>query len=145
MHKLAPVVAVALLCPSLAMAQIVISANESKVTLVDGVVTPVRNPPPDTITVLDLSASPPKVVGELAVPTSIVGPPESVAISPDGSLALVTASTKIDPTDPSRTIPDDRVSVVDLASPAKVIATLRAGNGASGVSFNPAGTMALVA
>ena len=145
MHKLAPVVAVALLCPSLATAQIVISANESKVTLVDGVVTPVRNPPPDTITILDLSASPPKVVGELAVPTSIVGPPESVAISPDGSLALVTASTKIDPADPSRTIPDDRVSVVDLASPAKVIATLRAGNGASGVSFNPAGTMALVA
>ena len=145
MHKLAPVVAVALLCPSLATAQIVISANESKVTLVDGVVTPVRNPPPDTITILDLSASPPKVVGELAVPTSIVGPPESVAISPDGSLALVTASTKIDPADPSRTIPDDRVSVVDLASPAKVIATLRAGNGASGVSFNPAGTLALVA
>jgi len=145
MHTLAPFVAAALLWPSLAAAQIVISANESKVTLVDGVVTPVRNPPADTITILDLGASPPKVVGELAVPTSIVGPPESVAISPDGSLALVTAATKIDPADPSRTIPDDRVSVIDLAAPAKVIATLRAGNGASGVSFNPAGTLALVA
>ena len=112
----------------------------------NGVVTPVRNPPPDTVTILDLGVSPPKVLARAAVPTSIVGPPESVAIAPDESIALVTAATKIDPADPSRTIPDDRVTVIDLkASPPAVLATLRAGNGASGVSFNPSGTLALVA
>ena len=127
-------------------AQIVVSANDSKVTLVDGVVTPTRNPPPDTVTILDLNVSPPRVVAEIQAPTSVVGPPESVAIAPDNSIALVTAATKIDPADPTRTVPDDRVSVVDLqASPPAVVATLRAGNGASGVSFNPAGTLAIVA
>jgi DNA-binding beta-propeller fold protein YncE len=127
-------------------AQIAISANDAKVTLVNGVTTPVRNPPPDTVTIIDLGVSPPKVIAEIPAPTSVVGPPESVAIAPDNSIALVTASTKIDPADPTRTIPDDRLSVIDLkAAPAAVIATLRAGNGASGVSFNPAGTLAIVA
>ena len=129
-----------------AAAQIAVSANDSKVTLVDGVVTTVTNPPPDTVTIVDLGGETPKVIRELEVPTSIVGPPESVAIAPDGSLALVTAATKIDPADRTKTIPDDRVTVIDLkASPPAVIATLHAGNGASGVSFNPAGTLALVA
>ena len=129
-----------------AAAQIAISANDSKVRLVDGVVTTVRNPPPDTVTILELGTSPAKVIGELQVPTSVVGPPESVAIAPDSSIALVTAATKIDPADPTRTIPDDRVTVIDLrVSPPLVLATLRAGSGASGVSFNPSGTLALVA
>ena len=146
MRALLAALAAVAVVPGSAAAQIAVSANESKVTLVDGVVTTVRNPPPDTVTIIDLGTAPPRVVGELPVPASIIGPPESVAIAPDNSIALVTAATKIDTTDPSRTIPDDRVTVVDLqASPAAVTATLRAGAGASGVSFNPSGTLALVA
>lgn len=129
-----------------AAAQIAVSANDAKVTLVDGVVTTVRTPPADTVTVLDLGVSPPKILAEIPAPTSIVGPPESVAIAPDNSIALVTAATKVDPADPAKTVPDDRLTVIDLqASPPAAIATLRAGNGASGVSFNPAGTLAIVA
>jgi DNA-binding beta-propeller fold protein YncE len=129
-----------------ATAQIAISANDSKVTVVDGVVTPIKNPPPDTVTVIDLGQSPPRVLGEIQAPTSVVGPPESVAIAPNQPLALVTAATKIDPGDPSRTIPDDKVTLIDFkASPPAVVGTVRAGSGASGVSFNPAGTLALVA
>jgi DNA-binding beta-propeller fold protein YncE len=132
--------------PAASAAQIAVSANDAKVTLVDGVTTVVRNPPPDTVTIIDLGASPPKVLAEIQVPTSVIGPPESVAISPDDTLALVTAATRIDPADPTRTIPDDRVSVIDLkASPPAVVATVRAGAGASGVSINPAGTLAIVA
>lgn len=123
-----------------------VSANDAKVTLVDGVVTLVKNPGPDTITVLDLSASPPRVLGEVQVPNSVIGPPQSVALAPAGTLALVTSSTKLDPADPSRTVPDDRVTLVDYGvSPPAVIGTVRAGSGASGVSFNPKGTLALVA
>jgi DNA-binding beta-propeller fold protein YncE len=80
------------------------------------------------------------------VPTSVVGPPSSVAISPDESIALVTAATKIDPVEPYRTMPDNTVTVIDLKAPLPaVISTLRAGAGASGVSINRAGTLALVA
>lgn len=136
----------AVLVSSPALAQIAVSANESKVTLVDGVITTVRNPPPDTVTIIDLSAAQPKVIAEIPVPASIVGPPQSVAIAPDGSIALVTAATRLDAADPTRTAPDTRVSVIDLKrSPPAVIGTVQAGNGASGVSFNPAGTLALVA
>jgi DNA-binding beta-propeller fold protein YncE len=145
MRPLAPCL-LTLLLSAPASAQIAVSANDAKVTLVDGVTTPVRNPPPDTVTVVDLSVSPPKVIAELQAPTSVVGPPESVAIAPDNSIALVTASTKIDPADPTRTIADNRVSVIDLqAKPPAVIATLQAGSGASGVSFNPTGSLAIVA
>ncbi len=35
----------------------------------------------DTITLIDLSASPPKIVGELKAPSSVVGPPQNVAIA----------------------------------------------------------------
>jgi DNA-binding beta-propeller fold protein YncE len=128
-----------------AAAQIAVSANDSKVVLVDGVQSVVRNAPPDTVTILDLSAAMPRVVAELPVPASIVGPPSSVAIAPDETFALVTAATKIDPADPARTVPDNRVTVIALDASPRVTATLEAGAGASGVSINRAGTLALVA
>jgi len=127
-------------------AQVAVSANDSKATLVDGVNTPVKNPPPDTVTIIDLSVSPPKVLGEVRAPNSVIGPPQSVAISPDESIALVASSTRLDPATPAGIAPDDLVTVIDLkASPPAVLATVHAGKGASGVSFNPAGTLALVA
>jgi DNA-binding beta-propeller fold protein YncE len=79
-------------------------------------------------------------------PASVVGPPLSVAITPDESLALVTAAMKIDTADPTKQVPDNKLSVIDLkASPPAVRQTLQAGSGASGVSINLAGTLALVA
>jgi DNA-binding beta-propeller fold protein YncE len=129
-----------------AAAQIAVSANDNKAVLVDGVNTVVRNPAPDTVTLLDLSVSPPRVIGEVRAPNSVIGPPLNVAIAPSGAIALVASSTRIDPSNPAGTAPDDLVSVIDLKSaPARVLATLHAGRGASGVSFNPAGTLALVA
>ena len=127
-------------------AQIAISANDGKAVLVNGVNTVPATPAPDTITILDLTPTPIRVIGELRVPTSVIGPPESVAISSDESLALVTSATKVDPADRTKTATNDVVTVIDLkASPAAVLATLRAGRGASGVSINRAGTLALVA
>ncbi|MCC7010164.1 MAG: YncE family protein [Acidobacteria bacterium] len=133
-------------CASPAAAQIVVSANDNTLVLVDGVQTTVRNPAPDTVTVLELSGGRLKTIGEVQAPVSVVGPPSSAAITPDRSMAIVTSATKVDPANPSATVPDDTVSVIDIkASPVKVIATLKAGAGASGVAINPAGTLALVA
>ena len=129
----------------IAHAQIAVSGNDNKVILVNGVVKTVPGGPPDTVTILDLGVMPPRTLGEVAAPVSVVGPPLSVAITPDEGLALVTASTKLDPSDTSKTTPDNRMTVIDLkSSPPKVIATLEAGRGSSGVSINRQGTLALV-
>ncbi len=132
--------------PPGAEAQLAVSSNDNKVTLDNGVVKVVPNPAPDTATIIDLGATPPRVVAEIPVPGSVVGPPLSVAITPDQGLALITSSMKIDPADRTKQVPDNRLSVVDLrASPPAVIATLEAGKGAAGVSINRQGTLALVA
>jgi WD40 repeat protein len=150
-----------------AYAEIAISANDAKVKLVNGKVEVQKSPPADTVTFIDLRASPPKVLAEIDIPNSVVGPPTNVAISPKEDIALVASSMQIDPADPTKQSPDDRLTVIDLSplkpglvsrlrtavgaapkggAPApKVLTTLQAGKGASGVSFNKAGTLALVA
>ena len=129
-----------------ASAQIAVSANDNKAVLVNGVNVVPDNPAADTVTIIDLGATPPKVIGEVKAPASVVGPPQSVAIARDESFALVTGAIKVDPADPKKTIADNQVSVIDLkAKPPAVIATVEAGAAPSGLSINPAGTLALVA
>jgi DNA-binding beta-propeller fold protein YncE len=129
-----------------ANAQLAVTSNDNKVMLDNGAVKVVQNPAPDTVTIIDLKASPPRVLAEIAAPGSVVGPPFSVALTPDESLALVGSSSKIDPNDPTKTVPDTRISVIDLkASPPAVITTLEAGKSAAGISINRQGTLALVA
>jgi 6-phosphogluconolactonase (cycloisomerase 2 family) len=142
----ATALAALLLLSSGAGAQLALSANDGKAVLVDGVNTVPANPAADSVTIIDLNSTPPKAVAEVPVPTSVVGPPSSVAIARDESFALVTAATKVDPGDPKKLVPDDKLTVIDLkASPPKVLAQQQAGKGAAGVSINRAGTLALVA
>lgn len=140
------VLSAALALATAAHAQLAVTSNDNKVMLDNGTAKVVQNPAPDTVTVLDLKVSPPRVLAEIPAPGSVVGPPFSVALTPDESLALVGSSSKIDPSDPTKTVPDTRISVIDLkASPPAVIATLEAGKGAAGISVNRQGTLALVA
>jgi DNA-binding beta-propeller fold protein YncE len=136
---------ISLSCASCATAQLAVVAVDNKVMMDNGTVKVVPNAPPDNVTVLDLASSPPKIIGEVAAPTSVVGPPLSVAVAPDQSIALVTGAMKIDAAK-NQQVPDNKLSVIDLqASPPRVLATLEAGLGATGVSINKAGTLALVA
>ncbi len=146
-RNLLTLLTLALLGPALAHGEIAVSANDAKPKLTDGVVSVDPNRGPDNIVILDLKGPLPTVIGQLDnVPASVVGPPTSVAITPDESLALVSASTKIDPNDPQKITSDNALTVVDLkARPPAVIATLEAGQGASGISINKEGTLALVA
>ncbi|HET7341935.1 MAG TPA: YncE family protein [Methylomirabilota bacterium] len=138
-------VVVVVLVPG-AHAQLAVSANDNKVVLVNGTVKTVPNASPDTITLLDLGARPPKVLAEVPAGASVVGPPLSVALTPDEGLALVTVNQKIDPADPSKQTADNRLLVVDLtASPPAVVATLPTGKAPAGLSINRQGTLALVA
>ncbi len=134
------------LLASAASAQIAVSANDNKAVLLNGATVVADNPAADSVNIIDLGASAPKVIGEVKAPTSVVGPPQSVAVSKDESYALVTGAFKIDPADPKKVVPNDALSVIDLkANPPTVLATLQAGKGAAGVSINRAGTLALVA
>lgn len=135
-----------LAAPAGAGAQIAVSANDNKVVLEQGRTRIVRDAPPDTLSVIDLSVQPPRLRAETAVPASVVGPPTSVAITPDERLALVTANQRPDPADPGKLVPGSTMAVVDLAAnPPRVVATLPTGLGPAGVSINRAGTLALVA
>jgi len=129
-----------------AAAQIAVSANDNKAVLVNGNNIVPANPAADTVSIIDLGSAPPKIIAEVKAPASVVGPPQSVAVSRDESYALVTGAFKVDAADPKKAVPDNKLSVIDLkAKPPAVIATLEAGLGAAGVSINKAGTLALVA
>jgi hypothetical protein len=128
-----------------ASAQIAVSSNDHKMKQENGVTGTIHYPPPDTITILNLGVQPVKVVATISdVPGSVVGPPTSVAITPDESIALVASSTQIDPGDRNKTVPDDRVSVIDLKE-GKAIGRIVTGKGAAGVSITRDGKLAYVA
>lgn len=127
-------------------ADFALSANDNHTTVIDGKTLGIRNPLPDTLSVIDLHATPPHLVSSINVPFSDIGPPMAIAIAADASFALVTASTRADATSADGTASDDRLSVVDLtASPLRVVQSLRAGLGASAVRISPDGQIALVA
>lgn len=127
-------------------ADVLVVANDHKAVLVNGKPTVPDTVTPDTAVILDIGQFPPKRIGEVAAPASVVGPPQSVAVSADGALALVASATKIDPKDAKKTIANDQLTVIDLkASPPKAVATLSSGKGAAGVSITRNGKLALVA
>src|SRR5437867_11000318 len=96
-----------------APAQLAVTSNDNKVMLDNGTVKIVPNPRPDTVTIIDLKASPPRVVAEIAAPVGVVGPPLSVALPPEQSAAPVGASGRGDPSEPPGTVSDTRLSVID--------------------------------
>ena len=135
--------ALSLACASV-QAQIAVSSNDHKMTQENGVTKNIANPPPDSITIIDLGTLPVKVIGTVSdVPGSVVGPPLSVAVTPDESLALVASSSKFNPADPTKLVPDDRITVIDLKD-KKVIGTVKAGAGAAGLSIAKDGKHAYV-
>jgi hypothetical protein len=84
---------------------------------------------PDSVSVIDLASYPPKVIGDVKVPASMIGPPEAVVVARDDSFAIVTAAQKYNPADPLHAADDDKVSVIDLSTPSKpkVLQTVAAG------------------
>lgn len=131
-----------------ARGQVILSGNENKIELTSSGGPKVIPDPtgPDSLTLIDFATSPPTLTNILDVPNSVVGPPSNVAISPDGRIALVANSIKLDPSAPTGFVPESYVHVVDLsAKPPKVVGRVQTDLQPSGLSFAPGGRIALVA
>ena len=90
----------------------------------------------------------PKIVANLPLKNSVVGPPVNLAIDPTGSVALVADSVDLIPDGSGlKQVPDDKLHVIDLkATPPRLVLTLsNIGKQPSGLDINAKGNMALVA
>jgi DNA-binding beta-propeller fold protein YncE len=128
--------------------RVAVVALDRHMVLENGATVVAKNAPAsDGAAVVTIGPGGVKMVAEIeGVPASVIGPPLSVAVNKEGTLALVTACMKVDPNDRTKQTEDNRVSVIDLtANPPRVIQTVEAGKGPAGISLNSAGTLALVA
>ena len=143
----AAVLVAAISVTALAQAQYLIVGNDEKLVFKDG--KPVLSPPgTDTVSIIDISdPSNPRIVANLPVENSVIGPPTNLAITPDNKLALVASSMDVvKDGDNWKNTPDNKIYVIDLtASPPAVITTLQVGKQPSGLAINRAGNLALVA
>ena len=102
----------------------------------------------DTVSIIDIGDPVnPRIVANLPVENSVIGPPTNLAITPDNKLALVASSIDVvKDGDNWKNTPDNKLYVIDLtASPPAVLTTLQVGQQPSGLAINRAGNLALVA
>jgi len=141
------VTAAPLLSPG-AQAQLIISGNDEKQTW-DAAGKQINNPPGnDTVSIIDIKdRTKPRIVANLPLMNTVVGPPVNLAITPNQQLALVANSLDwVKDGDSWKGSPDNKLYVIDLTtSPPKQIATVELGKQPSGMAINKTGTLALVA
>ena len=104
-------------------------------------------PGKDAVVVLDISdRENPRLVASLPLMNSVFGPPTNLAITPDGSLALVANSMDwVQDANVWKGVPGNDVFVIDLkANPPALVSTVKGGKQPSGMAINPAGNLALV-
>jgi len=132
-----------------AHAQFLIVGNDEKVWF-DAATGKTVNQPPgkDTVSIIDIhDPIKPRIVANLPLMNTIIGPPVNLAITPDQHLALVANSLDWVPDGEGwKGVPDNKIYVIDLTvSPPALIATVEAGKQPSGMAINKTGTLALVA
>ena len=128
-----------------ARAEIAVSSNDGHTLTINGQQVAADPPTRDTLSIVDLSQYPPRVTKTIDVPGSVVGPPYAVAVAKDESFAIVSSATKLDPADPKKIVPDNRVALVELGATPRVIQEINAGAGATSVGISPDGSLVLVA
>lgn len=125
---------------------LIVSANDGKFVRVEGKATYPQPAPSDSLAVLDASRFPPtlKAVVE-GIEHTISGPPQAVAITPDGKLAIIGAPSRYD-YDAKKESFGTYLQIVDLeGSPPKPIGKVEIGAHPNGLAINPQGTLLLAA
>jgi DNA-binding beta-propeller fold protein YncE len=132
--------------PAALCADIIVSAQDGKFVRVDGRATFPQPAPSDSLVVIDASTFPPVVKGTVeGLEHTVQGPPQAVAVTPDGKLAIVAAPTRYDYA-AKKELFDNFVQVIDIeASPPKLIGKVDVGGHTNGLSINREGTLLLAA
>jgi DNA-binding beta-propeller fold protein YncE len=140
--------AAAVLATTAFAAPYLIVGNDEKLVWDDEGKPVLSAPGRDNVLIVDLAEpEAPKVVATLPLKNSIVGPPVNLAITPDGSLALVADSVDvIKEGEALKQVLDNKIYVIDLkSSPPKLVTSLAVGKQPSGLDISPKGDQALVA
>jgi DNA-binding beta-propeller fold protein YncE len=140
--------AAAVLATTAFAAPYLIVGNDEKLVWDDEGKPVLSAPGRDNVVIVDLAEpEAPKVVATLPLKNSIVGPPVNLAITPDGSLALVADSVDvIKEGEALKQVLDNKIYVIDLkSSPPKLVTSLAVGKQPSGLDISPKGDQALVA
>lgn len=126
-------------------ADLIVSGNDAKYVRVAGTDTFPEGVGPDTLSVLDASVFPPVVKATIEVQHTIAGPPQGVAITPDGRLAIVSGPNRYDRAE-QKVVPENFLQVVDLAaSPPRVVSRVDVGAHPQGLAINRDGDLLLAA
>jgi DNA-binding beta-propeller fold protein YncE len=126
-------------------ADLIVSANDAKYQRVAGADTYPDGAGPDTLTLIDAASSPPTVKATVDVQHTLAGPPQAVAITPDGRLAIVSAPNRYERAE-QKVVLENFLQVVDLtASPPRVVAKIDVGSHPQGLAINRDGTLLLAA
>ena len=137
-------VATALAATSSLAADIIVSAQDGKFVRVEGKATFPQPAPPDSLVVIDASVSPPVIKGTLeGLEHTVQGPPQAVAVTPDGKLAIVAAPTRYD-YEAKKELFDNFLQIVDIeASPPVMLGKVDVGGHPNGLTINRDGTLLL--
>ncbi len=131
-----------------ARAEFIIVGNDEKIRWDDNGKQVLLPPGKDTVSIIDISnREAPRIVANLQLMNTIIGPPVNLAITPDERLALVANSMDwVQEGGAWKGVPDNKIYVIDLkANPPRHIATVQGGKQPSGLSINSRGDLALVA
>jgi DNA-binding beta-propeller fold protein YncE len=128
--------------------ELLIIGNDEKVTWDDAGKQIWLAPGKDSVSIVDIADRlNPRIIVNLPLMNTIVGPPTNLAITPDQKLALVANSLDVVKDGAGwKSQPDDKLYVIDLeANPPRLIDTITVGKQPSGMSINRAGDLALIA
>lgn len=132
-----------------AQAQMIIVGNDEKVLWDDAGKLVLHPPGKDTLSIVDIKDRlAPKIVANLVLENSIVGPPVNLQITPDGSLAFLANSLDVQPDGAGglKNVPTTQLFVVDLkANPPALLSTVEVGKQPSGLAIGKKGDLMLVA
>ena len=133
--------------PALVSAQVLVSGNDEKILWDDAGQAVFLPPGKDSISFIQIGdRENPKIVTNIALDNSILGPPTNLAVSPNGEIALVANSvTQTKEGEKWKPVPDNKIYIFDLTvNPPKHIGTVEVGKQPSGLDISKKGDLALV-
>jgi DNA-binding beta-propeller fold protein YncE len=135
--------------PPIGKRELMIVGNDEKQSWDAGGKAVISPPGKDSVSIIDIGTDPlaPKIIVNLPLANTIIGPPVNLAITPDEGLALVANSMNVVQEGGAwKQVPDNRLWVIDLTTnPPRLIDTVAVGKQPSGMSINRAGNLALIA